>query len=331
MWAAREMAQLLESRCTEEAMTDLSDMELFVHATALGSLTKAAVKLNLTQSAASRRIASLEERFGGRLFHRTGRGVHLTELGASVLPRVKALVSEAEQLVVDARGLSGRPVGRVVLGVLPSVSRPFVGELFREVQQRWPEIRLQINEAFGGLLDEDVANGTVDLAVLNRYGAAPPDTEELLARVEMLLIGPPGDQVTRKSTIVFKELAGLPMLLPSAPNTWQSVLEKAARRLHVKLDEAMAVDSVSLLRDVVMGGGCYAIVPSYSVERDVAAGRLQASRIVRPTMSRMITLSITSQHPMTLATREVARLVRRLVPGVVARSGLPAKAISSAT
>lgn len=302
-------------------MTDLASMELFVQAAALGSLTRAAVRLDLTQSAASRRIAVLEERFGGRLFHRTGRGVRLTELGASVLPRITALLAQAELLVTQARSQSGTPQGVVTLGVLPSISRPLVGMLYREVRERFPAVRLQINEAFGGLLDEAVANGTVDLAILNRYGTAPPEGEELLAHAAMCLAGAPRDRVTAQPTVAFRALDGLPLLLPSAPNAWRSMLERTARRHGIKLEAAMVVDSVSLLADVVAGGGCYAIVPDYAVRNEVRAGRLQTSRILRPALSRMVTLSITSQHPMSLATREIATLLRRHVPAMIRTLG----------
>ncbi len=298
-------------------MRDLASMELFVHAAALGSLTRAAVKLDLTQSAASRRIAALEERFGGRVFHRTGRGVLLTELGARMLPRIKDLLDAVDQVTSDARDLAGKPAGQVILGVLPSLSRPLVSRLYQLAQQQFPEVRLQINEAFGGLLDEAVANGTVDLAVLNRYGPVPPAGEELLARTEMCLLGPPGDRVTAKPTTAFGALDGLPLLLPSAPNTWRTLLEKMARRQSIRLVEAMAVDSAPLLIEIVERGGCYAILPHYSVAQEVAAGRLQASRIVRPALTRMLTLSATAQHPMTLAARGIARLVRELVPAIV--------------
>jgi LysR family nitrogen assimilation transcriptional regulator len=298
-------------------MRDLASMELFVHAAALGSLTRAAVKLDLTQSAASRRIAALEARFGGRVFHRTGRGVMLTELGARMLPRIRDLLGAVDQVTSDARDLAGKPAGTVILGVLPSVGRPLVTRLFREARARLPEVRLQINEAFGGLLDEAIANGAVDLAVLNRYGAAPPAGEELLARTEMCLLGAPGDRITAKPTVAFRALDRLPLLLPSAPNTWRSLLERMARRQQVSLNEVMTVDSAPLLIELAASGGCYAILPRYSVAAEVAAGRLQAARIVRPELSRMLTLGATAQHPMTLAAREVARLVRELVPAIV--------------
>ena len=306
-------------------MNDLRDLELLVQAAALGSLTKAAVKLDLTQSAASRRIAALEERLGGRLFHRTGRGVHPTELGAGVLPRIEALLNDAEQIASDARALAGKPVGTVRLGVLPSVSRPFVGMLYRETRQRLPAVRLQIDEAFGGFLDEAIANGTVDLAILTPTGPPPPEGKGRPAGGKVCGSGGGAPPLPRHGRIPFRELDGLPLLLPSAPNAWRGVLEKKARRHGIRLDESMVVDSVSLLADVVAGGGCHAIVPGYAVEREVDEGRLQVARIVQPAMTRFVTLSVTAQRPMTIAAREVARLVRSLLPKMLGQDDSAAR------
>lgn len=299
-------------------MRDLDALELFVHVATLGSLTKAAVKLDLAQSVASRRIAALEANFGGRVFYRTGRGVTLTELGARMLPRVRALLSELDDMTSEAReAATGKPTGTVIVGVLRSVSRPLVSRLYRQVCDQLPGVRLQIVEGSGGRLDEAIANGTADVAVLSRYGDEPPVGEELLARSEMSLIGSSQDPVTVKTQVPFTALDGLPLLLPSAPSAWRGELEKLARRHGIRLNEAMTVDSMPVLIDVVAGGGCYGILPTYALKQDVTEGRISAARIVKPALMRMVTMAITSQRPATLAMLEVARLVRDLVPSIV--------------
>src|SRR5438309_1731270 len=76
---------------------------LFVRVADLGSVSGAAVALDVPQSMVSRRIAQLERESGSRLFRRTGRGVVLTEFGEQVYPRIVALMRDAEQLADDMR------------------------------------------------------------------------------------------------------------------------------------------------------------------------------------------------------------------------------------
>ena len=83
-----------------------------------GSLTRAAVERGLAQSAVSRQIAELERALGGALFYRTGRGVKPTALAEQMLPRVSALLSEAEALVRLGKELTGVPSGLVTLGLV---------------------------------------------------------------------------------------------------------------------------------------------------------------------------------------------------------------------
>lgn len=82
--------------------------------------------LDTAQPAIGRQIGQLEREWGGRLFHRTGRGVALTELGEPVLPRAKSLLAQAAELVDEIKGTAGVPSGDVRIGVLPSLSQPLI-------------------------------------------------------------------------------------------------------------------------------------------------------------------------------------------------------------
>src|SRR6188474_1662360 len=94
---------------------------LFVELADVGSITKVALARNAAQSHVSRQLGELEYLCGGRLFSRHGRGIALTELGAWVLPRVRAWLAETDQLANDIRTGSGVPVGEVRMALMPSV------------------------------------------------------------------------------------------------------------------------------------------------------------------------------------------------------------------
>src|SRR5688500_17208776 len=99
---------------------------VFVRVAELGSITRAAVALDTHQSAISLHIGALEQECGGRLFHRTGRGVTLTELGQRVLPRIQTLLAEAERFSEDILTKGRIPQGEVKVGVVSSTAQPLV-------------------------------------------------------------------------------------------------------------------------------------------------------------------------------------------------------------
>src|ERR1700688_2705372 len=86
---------------------DLEALRVFVQVAELGSLTKAAVLLDTVQPAVSRTIAALEPDCAGRLFHRTGRGLVLTEFGEQILPQVKALLLQSNLQKDEMKSVRG--------------------------------------------------------------------------------------------------------------------------------------------------------------------------------------------------------------------------------
>src|SRR5690606_8387195 len=124
-----------------------------------GSLSRAAASLEIAQSMLSRRIAALERQLGVLLFHRTGRGVVLTEVGRKLLPRARTVLAEAGGLFEEARGERNNPAGVVELGVVPVVARPLVGELVRRLRRDYPRIRLRVSEGYSGQIEEWLAAG----------------------------------------------------------------------------------------------------------------------------------------------------------------------------
>src|SRR5688572_11781122 len=86
-----------------EIVADLNKWRAFLAIGELGSLTRAALLLDSSQSLLSRQLNALERECGARLFNRTGRGVELSEVGSRLFPRVKALLEDAERLEADIR------------------------------------------------------------------------------------------------------------------------------------------------------------------------------------------------------------------------------------
>jgi DNA-binding transcriptional LysR family regulator len=289
---------------------DLAKLKMFTQVAGFGSLTRAAVTLETTQSALSRRIAALEEECGGRLFHRTGRGVALTDVGKRLLPRVQALLADAERIGNEARTMAAAPKGDVAVGVLPSIADPLVPLLFRRARERFPGIRLQVLEGFSGEMEEWLASGRVEVATLLRYGKGLGYGERSLGSVDTCLVGPKGDAVTRPKTVKFVQLDGLPLILPVS--RLRTILEQLARRKGIKLSVEMESNSIAIQNAIVAGGGFYTVSSYYSASRDLRAGILQASRIVNPSIDRTFAIRTTTQHPLSRAARDVAKLLREI-------------------
>jgi LysR family transcriptional regulator, nitrogen assimilation regulatory protein len=291
---------------------NIEHWRLFADVAELGSLTKVAASRSTAQSAISRQIAALEKSCGGRLFHRTGRGVTLTEAGAAIFPRVKAWLGEADQIYKDVKTV-GVPAGVVQVGMIPSAGHQLASALFQETRRRFPEIRLRILDGASSQLNDWLETGQIDMAVLFRHGSERRSDEHPLATVDAFLVGPAGDPLTKSPTVPFNRLDRLPLVLARLPNSLRRVIDQEAKRKRIELSVLMECDSLEIQRDVVADGAAYGIHGSLAVMHGLQSGRLQASRIVSPGIRRTITLAVSRYRPPTLACREVARLIRSCV------------------
>lgn len=291
---------------------DLVQLRTFVAVSQLGSLTKVGANLGLPQSAISKQVARLEVDCGGRLFHRTGRGMVLTELGERVLPRMKKMLADAEELSAEVNATAHIPRGDVRVGALPSLYLTLIVPLFSLVRKQFPEIRLQIFEGSAGQIDQWLANGYVDIGLPYRYGKQAPSDVEHLVTVDSYLMGAPISPLLRAAEVGLEHLDNVPLVLPGAPSSVRLLLDQLAKRKGISLKVVLEADSTQIQKSVAATEGIYTILPRHAAATDIALGTLRASKIINPTIERMIVMGLTVARPTSFATTEVAKALRML-------------------
>lgn len=158
-------------------MFDVDALRLLVTVAGTGSFTKAAVSLNYTQSAVSRRIASLEREAGGPLFERLPRGVRLNPAGRALYRHaveVLGRLAHAErELAVLHRGHGGL----LHVGAFPTANIALVPAALRTLRQARPDVEVVAFEGRSSTLMDRLANGALDLAVVSDYPSGLPSAD----------------------------------------------------------------------------------------------------------------------------------------------------------
>ena len=126
---------------------DLRQLEYFVRVAELGSFTRAALALDVAQPALSRQVRLLELELRQSLLARHGRGAAPTEAGQVLLEHARGILHQVEHARDELARLRGALVGRVTLGLPPSVARALAVPLVQAFGQQLPEARLSITEA----------------------------------------------------------------------------------------------------------------------------------------------------------------------------------------
>lgn len=293
---------------------NVSSVKLFLEVAEAGSLSKVAARRQTVQSHVSRQITEFEKDCGGQLFRRTGRGVALTDLGSRAVARLRPWLQETEELAQELRSASGQLRGEVRLGIIPSAAHPLMTRLFERLQAAHPGIRLDIAEAQGADLDAMLDSGSIDLAVLFRFQKPGGSEERQLCVAHTYLVSAPGDALTQEATVNFSRLATLRLVLPRRPSHWRHALDETARSLGFKFEPVVEADSLTVQKELVACvPGLYSILGPYSVSTELREGRLQASKLVRPDLSRYVALALPKHGKLSPACRVVALMLQQLV------------------
>ena len=293
---------------------NIPSVKLFLEVAEAGSLSKVAARRNTVQSHISRQVSDFEAECGGKLFRRTGRGVALTELGERAASRLRLWLHDTEQAMDEVRGESGKVLGEVRLGIIPSAAHPLVTRLFERLQAEHPGIRLNIAESQGAELDAMLDTGAVDLAILFRFQRPSGREEKLLCVAHTYLVSAPGDALTSGPTVDFVRLSGLRLVLPRRPSHWRNALDETSRSLGFKLASVAEADSLTVQKELVARTpGLYSVLGPFSMVAELASERLQASKLVKPDLTRHVTLALPKQGKLSLACRLVADTIQQLI------------------
>lgn len=252
---------------------NLHHLRLF-HAIARdGSLTSAARRLNLSQSALSVQVQKLERQLGHALFERQGRRLVLTEAGRLALETADTVFQAGEELL---RTLAGRPrQDRQVLrvGALTTLSRNFQLEWLRPLLGR-PDVELEIRSGTMKELLAQLEAHALDVVLANAVARREQAGvhSHLVAEQPVSLVGP-----ARPSAAPFVfpgDLAGQPLVLPGPDSDFRVAFDRLLALADVTPLVVAEVDDMAMLRLLARESGALALVPPVVVRDELRSGRL---------------------------------------------------------
>jgi len=289
---------------------DIRQLRTFSCVAELGSLSKASDTLRVAQPALSRQIKLLEHELRAELFTRNGRGMVLTDAGRLLLARTAGIVRQIDQVRDEIQSAGGPPSGRVVLGLVPTVSCVISARLARRTVDTYPGISLCIVESYSGHLMEWLHRGEMDLALIYGPSSDLHLTVQSLGRDPIVAVGPRGSGLSNKKQVDIGWLLKQRLVLPSHSHGLRALIEQAAAKKKLKLDVKLEADSFRVLTSLVEEGLGYTLLPPSSVRHEDASGRLETAAISKPAPMRELTLASPIDHPGSTAITLVTELLR---------------------
>ena len=151
----------------------LVQLKHFVALAEAGSFSRAAAQVFLTQPALSRSIQALEEEWGAPLFDRVGRRIELTPQGLEVLPRVRRLLADAQEIQRSSREMNSAEAGALRIGMGSGPGAMLMSPLLLTMAREHPQLHLEIARSGTELLVQALRERRLDALVVDARSMKP--------------------------------------------------------------------------------------------------------------------------------------------------------------
>ena len=252
---------------------NLHHLRLFRAVARDGTLTGAARALNVSQSAVSTQLRTLEATLGHDLFERRGRGLVLTEAGRIALDHAEAIFRTADDLTATLAQAGGsRQVLRV--GALSTLSRNFlIGFVAPLIGRR--DVELVLRSGAQSDLIRGLEALSLDIVLTNlapARDAASPYLVQALSEQPISVVGFPRDASAPPSLADL--LTGEPLILPTPESALRAAIDGLIERLGIVPHIAAEADDMATLRLLARAGAGLAVLPPIVVQDELHSGLL---------------------------------------------------------
>ncbi|MFI4994944.1 MAG: LysR family transcriptional regulator [Hyphomicrobiales bacterium] len=300
---------------------DVRALEYFVNVAECRSFTKAAAYLRISQPALSRQVRKIEDQLGVKLFVRNKQGVVPTEAGARLLERSIALLNQLKQTCAEIADEQAVPAGQVTFGMSPSAGEILMPELIQRCRSTHPRIQISVIQGYSSALEEHLDHGRVDLAILPLYGAPKRFVDVIPLMQERIYLVGHGKAPEIGESIRLRQLAGLPLVLPTRANGLRMIIDNLAAQYNFKPQIIAEVDGMSLTKALVGKGIGFSLLPAHSIRAEVAAGKFRAALISHPQIERTLVLATRKGQTLSRAATVMVQLTKDTVQAL-AESGI---------
>jgi DNA-binding transcriptional LysR family regulator len=246
------------------------------------SFTRAAERLNISQSAVSEQVHQLEQEIGFSLFRRTPRGIEITEPGRTFLYEAERVAGDVLSLSDTARRLKGAPSDTLTIGMGSGMAEIFIPRLFRKTLL--PGVRLDIVTAPTKTIFNDLHEERLDagLAIESDPDRVPAGLlYERLTQAEMVLIAHPKHALARsRQPIDVGRLVTEPIIMSELSVGYGQVVLSLFADLGIRPNIVAVADNIETMKVIVQSGRGIGIVPRACADNEVALGVLKALAIV---------------------------------------------------
>ena len=253
--------------------TTFRQLEVFEAIARLGSFTRAAKELHLTQPTISMQIKKLTGAVGLPLFEQLGKRIHLTEAGREVYQYSRAISHQLEEMAGVLANLKGLTGGKLRISVA-STANYFVPNLLAAFYHRHPDVTVSLDITNRETLLDQLNENTVDLVVMGQ----PPAETDLEAGAFMdnplVVVAPPTHSLAQERHIPLARLQNEVFLVREPGSGTRIAMERFFSERDIRLTTGMEVGSNEAIKQSVQAGLGLGLLSRDTLEQELSLRRL---------------------------------------------------------
>ncbi|MBL4306988.1 LysR substrate-binding domain-containing protein [Vibrio fluvialis] len=265
----------------------LKQLAVFEAVADCGSVSAAADKLSLTQSATSMSLAQLEKMLGRPLFERQGKQMALTHWGMWLRPKAKKLLQDAQQIEMgfyDQHLLSGE----IRLGASQTPAEHLVPDLISIIDSDFPEIRIELGVKSTQGVIEGILDYKYDLGIIEGRCDDNRIHQEVWCRDHLTVVASAHHPFAKRDFVSLAQLEQAKWVLREHGSGTRKTFDSSIHKLIADLDVWREYEHVPVLRSLVANGSYLTCLPYLDVERYIQSGQLVALNVPELNMERTL-------------------------------------------
>ena len=257
----------------------LIQLKIFATIAEVGSVTRAAELLGITQSAASAALAVLENSNEVKLFNRVGRSIELSEIGRRFLPEAQSIVLAAQNASRNLRALGGRTTGKVVIAASQTIANYWLPSKLAKFRAQYPDVLLNVEISN----TRGVASALIEKRADIGFVEGPISSDQLTLTIidhdqpALVVSSRHWSSIRRLGSS--EDLITLPWVVREPGSGTRGVLEELAAEKGLKWSELnviLEVPSNEAVREAVEAGAGVTLISQHVVASSLKAGSLRA-------------------------------------------------------
>lgn len=273
-----------------------------------GHFGKAAEACAISQPALSMQIKELEDVLGAALIERGPRQVRLTHFGEVAVERARKMLRAAEELGDLARASRDRLVGRLRIGVIPTIAPYLLPKVIGALSAQHPELDMHVRETVTPKLIRELQDGQLDTAIVALPVSEASLTEIPLFQETFMLVRPAGDaNAPMPSADTLREMR---LLLLEEGHCFR---DQALSFCHLPSGpprEVLDASSLSTLVQMVGAGMGVTLIPEMAVDVETRSAPVAVARFQGPEPTRTVGMVWRRSSPLAGQLGEIAEIVR---------------------